>query len=56
MTEQEKCRIAMTVGFRILDKIYVLNRYSKRYEDHSYDHEMWLLYMGLVESYEFQRS
>lgn len=54
MIECEKRRIALVVGFQVINKQDVLNHYLKR-EDY-YDHEMWLLYMGLVESYEFQRS
>lgn len=54
MNEHERHGIALKVGFQIIDKQYVLDYYLKK-EDY-YDHEMWLLYMGLVESYEFQRS
>ncbi len=54
MTEQDKHRVATTVGFMIINKQHVINRYSER--ERLYDHEMWLLYMGLLESYQFQRS
>lgn len=54
MIECEKRRIALVIGFRVIDKQYVLDYHLKK--ENYYDHEMWLLYMGLVESYEFQRS
>lgn len=58
MTEQDKHRVATTVGFMTVDKLSVIVRYleDKYLYDHDYDHEMWLLYMGLIESYQFQRS
>jgi len=54
MTEQEKHRIAKTVGWMEMDKQNVVDQYSNQV--YLYSHEMWLLYMGLVESQQFQRS
>lgn len=54
MTEQERYKIATTVGFMLIDKQNVIDQYSN--QEHPYSHEMWLLYMGLIESYRFQRS
>ncbi len=58
MTEQDKYRIATTVGFMTIDKLNVIVSYldEKHLYDRAYDHEMWLLYIGLIESYQFQRS
>ncbi|KKM07070.1 hypothetical protein LCGC14_1737640 [marine sediment metagenome] len=54
MTEQEKCRLAKKVGPLPPYKQNVIYNLSK--ETYPYAQEMWLLYMGLVESYEIQRS
>jgi len=54
MTEHEKHIIAKTVGFIILGKQNVVYQYSNK--SYPYDHEMWLLYMGLIESSQFQKS
>lgn len=54
MTEQEKYKIATTVGSMLFDKQNVVGQYSN--QKYPYAHEMWLLYMGLIESYQFQRS
>lgn len=54
MTEQQKYRLAKKVGplsFRKQNVIYELSK-----ESYPYAHEMWFLYMGLVESYCFRRS
>ena len=54
MTEQQKCRLAKKVGPLPLYKQNVIYNLSK--ESYPYAHEMWFLYMGLIESYCFQRS
>lgn len=58
MTEQEKYKIAETVGFMTMDKLHVIDCYleDKYLYNHTYDHEMWFLYVGLIESYHFHRS
>ncbi len=58
MTERERYKMAEIVGFMTIDKLHVIDRYleDKHLYNHTYDHEMWLLYMGLLESYQFQRS